>query len=748
MVSTNQGIEKLLNLSDKAIFSLSADGEILLANRAFLNLLSLDECGPLMPLSSLLHKYEVPRFKKFLKRAAGQTALSKENFLFTDGRGDKNNFIITLTPVANDSTENEGFAGKLETADVGISDENMPMALRELSEKYKTIYHLAFEGIIVHDHGIVLEVNPAFLRMSGYQREELIGTNIIDKCILPQYHALVFDRMKNDVAKPYEVQTKGKDGGIAYCETESRRIVLGDRELRITAIRDITQRKLTQQKLVESEERYKLLSSVTFEGIFIHDNGMILDANQSLANMLGYELHEIVGRNIVQLVVLPRYHQRVISAIKNEETRPYEVEVKRKDGSVFVAEVESGMVNYHGKWVRVTAARDIWQRKLAQKKLRENEEELNTFFRRSGDGFFIMQIDQPMSWERTKNAQKSIQNIARQMLISKVNHAMADQCGSTVQEMYHKTFSDLYAWDPQKAILLMQQLLEQGSIEFEMQEFHEGTSPHWIEGHYVMLYNEHGQVRGCCGVRREITDRKNAEESMKQQNADLKKANAELDNFVYMVSHDLKAPIASTKGLIHIARLEEDPDKVSYCLDLIAKSMDKLDSFILDILDYSRNSRIPVVPVEIDFEKLIDEVIANVQFMQMDRQVIFEKEIEKGPTFFCDRQRLQFIFNNIISNAIRFSDEKKPYSYLKIHISVDEKAARIRFADNGIGIAQEHRKLIFDMFYRANEKRVGSGLGLYIVKEAIDKLGGSIAVHSQVGEGTTFELVIPGLSAG
>jgi signal transduction histidine kinase len=268
----------------------------------------------------------------------------------------------------------------------------------------------------------------------------------------------------------------------------------------------------------------------------------------------------------------------------------------------------------------------------------------------------------------------------------------------------------------------------------------------WIEGNYVVLYDENGKVRGCCGVRREISDRKKNEEAIKKHNEELKKANQELDNFVYRVSHDLKAPISSAKGLINIAQKETELERVHTCLELLGNSMDKLDSFILDILDYSRNSRLAIEPQQIDFDHLVKDTLSNTRFLQLERNIEIETVIKDDIDFYSDRRRLVFIFNNLISNAIRFSDKKKKKSYLHISIEVKKQYVQINFSDNGIGIKSEHLKHIFNMFYRATEEQVGSGLGLYIVKEALDLLHGEIKVKSEFGEGTRFYLKIPNLA--
>ena len=188
------------------------------------------------------------------------------------------------------------------------------------------------------------------------------------------------------------------------------------------------------------------------------------------------------------------------------------------------------------------------------------------------------------------------------------------------------------------------ELLDKGQLQFEMAEPRFDKSTMWIEGNYLILYDEEGKIRGCCGVRREVSDRKKAEEEIKRRNEELTKTNRELDNFVYMVSHDLKAPIASTKGLINIALLETEKNRIKTCLNLIENSMSKLDSFILDILDYSRNSRVEVEPALIDFDELLNDTFAHTKYLQHESKIGIKTELREANSFFSRQEAIDFHF--------------------------------------------------------------------------------------------------------
>lgn len=268
---------------------------------------------------------------------------------------------------------------------------------------------------------------------------------------------------------------------------------------------------------------------------------------------------------------------------------------------------------------------------------------------------------------------------------------------------------------------------------------------------YLGIFNFFSSIIGCLIIiwfyLRETSVKtdmiKDSESEIRVQYEELQKANKELDLLVYSVTHDLRAPITSAIALVDICR--NNKEQVEYYLGLQEKSLLKLDSFITDILYYYRNSRLEIKAQEINFDSLITELYA-LQDAQKD-SIVIEKtlEVNNDIPFYSDELRLTIVFNNLISNAIRYADLSSGNPYVHIKIQIDQEKAIIQVIDNGLGIPEAHLPKIFNMFYRANKDSQGSGLGLYIVKEAMNKLNGTIQVSSQVGVGTTFTLVLPNL---
>ncbi len=227
---------------------------------------------------------------------------------------------------------------------------------------------------------------------------------------------------------------------------------------------------------------------------------------------------------------------------------------------------------------------------------------------------------------------------------------------------------------------------------------------------------------------------------------ELETRNFELDQFVYKVSHDLRAPLTSIMGLINLSRMDGDTfEKMHQYIDLIEGSTHKLDNFITSLLEYSRSNRQDKEAQKIDFAQLIEDGLEDLKYIQDYNKLEIDIQIKKGETdFFSEQMKLSVIFNNILSNAVKYQNKKVAPNFLKIEIdTTSEWFAHIRVWDNGIGIHKLYIEQVFNMFFRATETSQGSGLGLYIVKQAVERLGGVIEINSENGAFTEVLMQIP-----
>jgi signal transduction histidine kinase len=240
---------------------------------------------------------------------------------------------------------------------------------------------------------------------------------------------------------------------------------------------------------------------------------------------------------------------------------------------------------------------------------------------------------------------------------------------------------------------------------------------------------------------RVITDVKVAEAKLHKQNRELDITNKELDRFVYSVSHDLSAPLKSILGLVNISRITSEPVEHSTYLNRIESSVKKLELFISEILDYSRNKRQDILVEQIKLKDLCAEILENLKYTEDFNKISVDLTDLHQEEIVQDKTRLRIILNNLLTNAVKFQkrfDGHNPYIKISSRITGDEFLIDIE--DNGEGIREEQKPKIFEMFYRGNENSRGSGLGLYIAREAAVRINGNISVRSEYGKGSVFTI--------
>jgi two-component system, sensor histidine kinase and response regulator len=233
-------------------------------------------------------------------------------------------------------------------------------------------------------------------------------------------------------------------------------------------------------------------------------------------------------------------------------------------------------------------------------------------------------------------------------------------------------------------------------------------------------------------------------QEIKQKNDELQKTNDELNKFVYSVSHDLRSPLMSILGLVHLAKTQNDKNIENTYFEMIEGCINKLDAYIKNIIDYYKNARgEEEIKEPIEFRELVESVFESLE--NQDNAVVFELDVKQKEAFFGDVFRLRVALSNLVSNAIKYKNPKVQKSFVKINVDVSEDFASIQVIDNGIGILKEHLGSIFKLFFRTenSKDKDGSGIGLYIVKEAIEKMGGNILVESTPLLGSSFEINIP-----
>jgi PAS domain S-box-containing protein len=327
-----------------------------------------------------------------------------------------------------------------------------------------------------------------------------------------------------------------------------------------------------------------------------------------------------------------------------------------------------------------------------------------------------------------------------------VNTKMGEILEYTREEMMDK---EIYSFMSEKGKKIVDKLLLHREEKYSRQSRFKFISKNgkeiWANVAANPIFDETGIYKGSLAMVTDITDRKRAEEKLEQQNLELIKTNSELDRFVYSVSHDLRSPLTSVLGLISFIEEESLETDTLEHVKMIRNSINRLDEFIKNILSYSRNKRTGLEVKKIPLQKTILDIVDSLHSMEEAKGIHFEIDIQEKMPFYSDSLRFNTILENLISNAVKYHKKNQTDSYIKIIGKSNNKKLQLSIVDNGIGIDSAHHNKIFDMFFRLSGKTEGSGIGLYIVKETVQKLEGSIQVESELGTGTTFIITLKNL---
>lgn len=433
--------------------------------------------------------------------------------------------------------------------------------------------------------------------------------------------------------------------------------------------------------------------------------------------MLGYEddeLSHVAGtwKRLLHPDDLERAHNTVHDYI-NGKIDKYEIEfrMRHKNGSYrWIYSKGKLLRDEFGEPYRVSGSHtDITERKIAEAALIRSERKYRNLFENSLVGMLRFNFD-----GRILEANSMAYNMFQ---------ASPDK-GVNVEAFFA---------DREDLLIMLNVLKEKGTVENqELRLKKKDGSLFWATVSGV-LYKDDGFVEA---VVEDITE-------TKENLLELQKVNFELDNFVYHASHDLRSPLRSILGLVNILRMEKVSKEQENCIELIEGSIKRMDKLVVDLLSISRNNRVNDAFTELNFITEINNSITNFYHSSKDKNLkIFAHVVQPVP-FVSDLTRIRIIFNNLISNAIKYRSFERDQSYINITVRVDENKAAVLIEDNGEGIPEAKLATVFDMFVRATESSEGSGLGLYIVKDVIQKLNGKVEVASTENVGTTFTLEIP-----
>ncbi|MBX2961057.1 MAG: PAS domain S-box protein [Cyclobacteriaceae bacterium] len=505
------------------------------------------------------------------------------------------------------------------------------------------------------------------------------------------------------------------DGTIRWIETRSNPMASSEGIKRKGIIIDITERKQLELK---RESRYQSLVENLPLGIGIHLDGKILMANAYAHTLLRVPLGELIGKEVMDFVH-PSDKEKVLERtkrVKKGEALPAEHErLICFDGTIVEVETVAMPYLYKGNVAVQLIIRDITEQIKVREEIRKNETLFTQLFNNI-----------PMAVVMLDSTGK----------VELVNKGFSGMFGYELDELKGRNLNDFIvpAELQNEGMDINNVISAQGVIQVET--FRKRKSGNRVD---VILYGmpilSEGNVLGIYGVYVDITSHRMMEEELRVRNA-------ELDNFVYKVSHDLRAPLSSVLGLVNLSKLPGNTDDPLEYIRIIGEKVLALDHFIGDVLSHSKNLKIDVKYDQVDIQSILSKTIADLNYLDGAKDVEFNISIAISD-FRSDPWRISEVFRNLVSNAIKYRNKGPEKPRVDINVSAWEDWIKIIFSDNGIGIDKQSLERIFEMFYRATEQSDGSGIGLYIVKNAVEKLNGRIRVESEVNVGSTFYIELP-----
>jgi len=506
------------------------------------------------------------------------------------------------------------------------------------------------------------------------------------------------------------------DNGNAYTKKDLKFLQFVSRE-----ISGVLERALVIEEMFRSGEYYRAISEKATDITTIHNKeGKITYASQSVKPILGYKPTELIGKNIHDYI-----HPNDIPSIKEKLRKGndaqgrinlFEFRIRHKNKSWrYIESTGRDLTNNHIIEGIVVNSRDVSKRKKTQEALKQSEIRYKTVVRQSFTAIYMLD---PV----TKK-------------ILEANKTFLSYLGYSKSELNNISLYDFVAHDKKNIDAYIRKILKDGKSDIGERYWRKKN------GQILNVLVSASKIKQdskdiVVVTARDITKQKQVENELKTRNK-------ELDAFVYKASHDLRSPLASTLGLINLGRNEVMDEQALVILDLIHQSMYKLDGILEDLTQVTivKQGALEMKPIKAT--PLIHDIIHSFEAYPQFEKIDFQTKNKLKKPIIGDIRLLKTILRNIVENAVKYSKPNSKRSYIVIKAESNGSNVIISVADNGMGIPKKYQKDIYDMFFRATEVSKGSGLGLYIVKNAVDKLGGSIELTSKEKKGTTFKIYLP-----
>jgi PAS domain S-box-containing protein len=494
-----------------------------------------------------------------------------------------------------------------------------------------------------------------------------------------------------------------------------------------------------QMKIIGSSEielrKLSLIATNTNNAVIITDPyGRIEWVNGSFEKSTGYTLEEVKGLKPKDFLQVrdertAEVRQNISNALIKKEFVEVEILNKNKYGDEYVISLQiSPIFDKDGDLVNFIALqRDVTTEVKYRKEIERVNYRMDQITRGSSIGMWEYNIeDKTAEWNDVLFEMYDVERTAKDL---------------------HRIWNDrLHPEDVEKVMRDIEQMIQgeknTSVIEYRILSGKEKKDIKYLKTIAFREIDQNKKTNKILGSTVDISVTKNFEKDILHKNKELTKINGELDQFVYSVSHDLRSPLLSIKGILSVIDDSSDLTEIQSYHQLIEKSVDRLDSTILEILDFSRNARLDHILSKFNIRELTENIFKDLAYVTNEKidlrcHIVGPEIIEQ------DRPRLEILLKNLISNGIKYRRKSDENSFVEVSVFSDSSDYKIFVKDNGEGISEENQKKVFDMFFRASSSSPGTGLGLYICKDIVSKMKGKINLESQLGIGTLIELSLP-----
>ena len=646
---------------------------------------------------------------------------------------------------ANGSGEVAGLMGAI----VDITARKQAEAsLLESERRFRRTFELAGSGVahIGMDRRF-LRVNRRLCEILGYPQDELLrltGRQIshpddldVINAQRPRLYAGEIDSVR--VEKRY----LRKDGSIVWVSFTMvvERDAAGKPQYEIAFFDDITARKQAEAALRESEERFRSVVDSANDGILVYDKQLnVIAGNLAAERILGLPLADIIGAagftSLLPCVhadgspILPDERPTRLTVKSGKPLTGQIVGIYRADGSMNWVSVNTGFLRRPGDtdWYGVVSTiGDITKQRHAELALSASEALYRQTFELATAG--IAHVDLSGRFMKVNRRLCEILGYGEQELI-----------GRPVKEISHP--EDRNLTDSQR---MRVRSGEKPSVRFEKRYLRKSGAIVWVDLSVALACDASGVPQYEIALFDDITERKKAEAALREAHEELKRSNAELEQFAYVASHDLQEPLRMVSSYTQLLMRRYGDKLDGDAKDFTAFIVDgatRMKQLIEDLLAYSRVGTRDKNFKPVDSESSLRRALTNLRAAIQDSGATVTQD--KLPTIPCDEVQLAQLFQNLIGNALKF---RKPDVAPAVHVGAAEQGAEWEFMvrDNGIGIEPQYFERIFMVFQRLHDKGEypGTGIGLAIVKKVVERHGGRIWVQSQPGAGTTFHFTMP-----